>query len=320
MRLSSSPSYVLRNYSHVISITHVIGDSFGITNPGELSWLIAGYSLTVGTFIVFSGRLGDVFGYKTMYLLGMAWHLVLEELDMPGTVTGVAGRVLINLAWNQAPIADWSQPYVYVTLLLGFLILAVFFVIEIRYATHPLIPFNTLTSDVSFTLGAIACGWGCFGIWVYYSWQFLLVLRAESPLLATAHFSPVAISGAVAAILTGALMHPMLIALFGMDMSFPAGTLILSDAMPRRHQGIAASLVSTVVNYSISIALGFAGTVDVNVNNGGLTEHDVIKGYRGALYMAIGLAGLGVAICLAFLVKTKTQQKKLVMDQDKAEA
>ncbi|RYP49618.1 hypothetical protein DL768_004739 [Monosporascus sp. mg162] len=228
-------------------------------------------------------------------------HLVLEELDMPGTLTGVAALVLINLAWNQAPIAGWSQPYVYVTLIIGLLILAVFFVIEIRYATHPLIPFNTLPSDVSLALGAIACGWGYFGIWVYYSWQFLLVLRTESAFLATAHFSPVAISGAVAAILTGALMH--------LGQTYRAQTF-----------GIAASLVSTVVNYSISIALGFAGTVDVNANNGRPTELDVMGGYRGALYMAIGLAGLGVAICLAFSVKTKTQQRKLMMGQDKAEA
>ncbi|RYP93057.1 hypothetical protein DL770_000803 [Monosporascus sp. CRB-9-2] len=400
----------------VTSITHVIGDSFGITNPGELSWLIAGYSLTVGTFIIFSGRLGDVFGYKTMYLLGMVWfslwslvaglavysnhvlfifarvlqgvgpsvvlpnglavlgstyapskrkamvfavfgatapggsilgaafselftlewwpwtfwcfsivlaavvvigffaipsrvqihrqqrarglrHLPLEELDMPETVTGVAALVLVSLAWNQAPIAGWSQPYVYVTLILGFLILAVFFVIEIRYATHPLIPFNTLSSDAAFTLGAIACGWGCF---------------------VTAHFSPVAISGAVAAILTGALMHrmgPPLVMLCVL-LAFTVGAVLIAT-MP---VGQTYWAQTTVVNYSISIALGFAGTVDVNVNNGGLTELDVIKGYRGALYMAIGLAGLDMAICLAFLVKTKTQQKKLVMDQDTAEA
>ena len=37
----------------------VIGESFGITNQGQLSWLIAGYSLTVGTFILIGGRLGD---------------------------------------------------------------------------------------------------------------------------------------------------------------------------------------------------------------------------------------------------------------------
>lgn len=39
---------------------HIIGDSFGIKNPGDLSWTIAAYSLTVGTFILIAGRLGDV--------------------------------------------------------------------------------------------------------------------------------------------------------------------------------------------------------------------------------------------------------------------
>ena len=57
----------------VIAILHVIGDDFGVTNPGELSWLIAGYSLTVGTFIMISGRFGDIFGYKRMLIIGFAW-------------------------------------------------------------------------------------------------------------------------------------------------------------------------------------------------------------------------------------------------------
>lgn len=57
----------------VLALTHVIGDSFGITDPGILSWLIAGYSLTVGTFILISGRLGDLFGYKRMLVIGYAW-------------------------------------------------------------------------------------------------------------------------------------------------------------------------------------------------------------------------------------------------------
>lgn len=76
-------------------------------------------------------------------------------------------------------------------------------------------------------------------------------------------------------------------------MSFPSGTLIVSNSMPREHQGLAASLVNTVVNYSISLGLGFAGTVESRVNHSGL---DVFKGYRGATYMGIGLAGLGVGI------------------------
>lgn len=64
------------------------------------------------------------------------------------------------------------------------------------------------------------------------------------------------------------------------EMSFPSGTLILSNSMPRHHQGLAASLIATTVNYSISLGLGFAGTVETHVND---VEHNVIRGYRGTL-------------------------------------
>lgn len=56
-----------------ISIINIIGASFGITHHGELAWIMAGYSLTVGTFILISGRMGDLFGYKRMLTIGFAW-------------------------------------------------------------------------------------------------------------------------------------------------------------------------------------------------------------------------------------------------------
>ena len=46
-----------------IAIVYDIGDSFGIANPGELSWFMASFSLTVGTFNLPSGLWGDLFGY-----------------------------------------------------------------------------------------------------------------------------------------------------------------------------------------------------------------------------------------------------------------
>jgi hypothetical protein len=82
-------------------------------------------------------------------------------------------------------------------------------------------------------------------------------------------------------------------------MSFPSGCIILSNNMAREHQGIAASLVNTAVNYSISIGLGMAGTVEKHVNNGGL---DVLKGYRGAWYLGIGLGAVGIAVSVCFIL------------------
>ncbi|PWY88326.1 MFS general substrate transporter [Aspergillus heteromorphus CBS 117.55] len=442
----------------VLAPLDIISDSFGITNPGISSWLIAGYSLTVGTFILFFGRCGDLFGYRSMYIIGFVWFAVwsmiagvsvysntllfifartlqglgpamllpnglallgatyrpgkkkfmvfslfgatapngsvcgaviaaifaefawwpwifwsmaiycmvlaglavlvipsspapargmsarelLWETDIIGATLGITGLVLVNIAWNQAPVVGWHVPYVYVLLIIGTLILAGFFVWEIKYASNPLIPFETLNIDVSFILACVACGWASFGIWIYYFWRFLEDIRMKSPLVAAAEFAPPTVAGLIASFTTGILLGKirpgwiMLMAMmaftignvlsaidpvhqtywaltfvtliiipWGMDMSFPAATVVLSNAVGRRHQGVAASLVTTVVNYSISLGLGFAGTVEAHVNNGGKTFHDRLKGYRGALYMGIGLGVLGLATSLVYLIKSR---------------
>ncbi|KIW35455.1 uncharacterized protein PV07_02151 [Cladophialophora immunda] len=439
-------------------IIHDIGRSFNLTNPSELTWLIAGYSLTVGTFILVSGRLGDMFGYKRMLIVGYIWFSIwsmiaglavysnhvlfifarvfqgigpaillpngvallgasyangsprkdmafalfgacapggsiigcaiagvfaltwwpwtffsfaialailavvsyfvipsppqrtefanyslrnkLELLDLPGAAVGITALVLFNFAWNQAPTVGWQKAYVYVTMLIGILLVPLFFYIELRVAKAPLVPFDALTVDVGFVLSCIVCGWASFGIWFFYLVNFLEILRGASPLLTVAYMSPVAVSGACASVVTGILLSKlrpamvMTIALtwftvghilvattpvhqtywaetfvglvvipWGMDMSFPAATIILSNAVRKEHQGIAASLVTTIVNYSISLGLGFAGTVEVHVNRGGRTPHDTLLGYRGAWYLGIGFAGLGLCISIVFLLR-----------------
>jgi len=454
-----------------LSILHVIGDHYHITNPGTLSWLIAGYSLTIGSFILLSGRFGDVFGYKKMVMIGYCWfalwsviaglavysnhvlfifarvfqgigpsiclpnglailgasyspgrkkammfalfgaaapggsivgalfagifnlvwwpwtfwsfaitlsitavvgsyaipdpprkvshHLTFRErmiqLDILGGSVGVTALILVNFAWNQSGVVGWKEPYVYVCLIIGVILFPIFFYIE-KKASAPLIPFEALSSDVAFVLACVACGWATFGIWIYYIWQILETLRGTSPLLTTAYLCPVAVSGACASIMTGYLLGRlkpawvMTIALtmftigtiliatcpvdqiywaqifvctiiipWGMDMSFPAATLILSNAVKKEHQGIAASLVNTVVNYSISLSLGFAGTIESHVNNGGQTPSDTLQGYRGALYFAIGLSGIGIAVSVSFLIKSYVQEGREKREQGEKE-
>jgi MFS family permease len=286
---------------------------------------------------------------------------IWERTDIAGCITGVSGLVLINFAWNQAPVVGWSKPYVYVLLIIGLISLAAFGQIEKR-ARFPLVPIASMTTDIGYVFACVACGWGAFGIWFYYTWQLMEQLRGISPLLATAQFSPATVTGLLASATTGFLftrvpgsvlmmismvafcIGPILVATapvhqtywaqlfvaifimpFGMyvshlllfaahanrrrDMSFPAATLLLSNSMPREHQGLSASLVATVINYSISISLGFAGTVEVHVNDGG---KNLSRGYRGAWYMAIGLSGLGLAFAILYGLhqRWKSQAKK----------
>lgn len=208
----------------------------------------------------------------------------LQDIDFFGASVGITGLILFNFAWNQAPLVGWSSPYVIVTLILGVILLPSFVWIELK-VPNPLIPRELATADNAFVLACIACGWASFGIFVFYLWQILEVLRGISPLLASAYTSPIAIAGAIAAVSTGlalSKLHPswvMVIALcaffcgttlvatlppdqvywaqifvctiiapFGMDMSFPSATVILSNSVSKSRQGVAASLVNTIVS------------------------------------------------------------------------
>ncbi|QLG70987.1 hypothetical protein HG535_0B00240 [Zygotorulaspora mrakii] len=441
-----------------IAPLHYIGESFGISNPGQLSWFASGYSLTVGTFILIAGRLGDLFGHRRFFVFGFLWyalwsllagfsvysnqvffdccrafqgigpalvlpnaiailgrtykpgkrknmafsmfgacapngftlgavfssilaqmawwpwafwifsivcfflavaglwviphadmpnldasHSIWQRVDLAGSLSGMTGLILFNFAWNQGPVVGWETPYTYALLIVGVAFLCLFVFIELR-AKFPLLPFKALSTDAAFVLACISAGWSSFGIWIYYIWQFMEDSRGQTPLLSSAQLTPTCVSGFCAAMTTGIVLNycrpstVMLCAMiaftlgnilissapvhqtywaqtfvsiivmpWGMDMSFPAATLILSNTMPQEHQGLAASLVNTVVNYSISIGLGFAGTIESQVNDGGSNP---LKGYRGSWYMGIGLGGLGIVIAASYGLSTYVRFKR----------
>ena len=76
--------------------------------------------------------------------------------------------------------------------------------------------------------------------------------------------------------------------------------------MDRAHQGVAGSLVGTLLTYGMSTGLGFAGTVEVYTNDGG---KNVLKGYRSAAYLGIGLAAAALIIGVIFVRIPKDQRK-----------
>jgi predicted MFS family arabinose efflux permease len=259
----------------------------------------------------------------------------IPKFDTLGCISGVTGLLLINFALNQAPLVGWKQPYVYFLLIIGVLITGAFFYFELCKATHPLLPMRGLQRQALFALACIAAGWASHGIWIYYFFLFMMKIRDQSPVMATLELLPVVPLGIVFALSTNFLIKKihvsrvMLIAMIlffvgtvflafapaeqtywgmtfvsviimpgGMNLSFPAGTILLSNAMPREHQGKAASLVSTIVNYSIASGLGFAGSVERSINTDGT---NTLAGYRGTWELGIGFSGLGILISLYFV-------------------
>lgn len=69
-----------------IAPVHIIGRNFGTSNPAELSWFAAAYSLTVGTFILVAGRLGDVYGHRRLFVIGFSWFSLWSLLAVSGQI------------------------------------------------------------------------------------------------------------------------------------------------------------------------------------------------------------------------------------------
>jgi DHA2 family multidrug resistance protein-like MFS transporter len=251
--------------------------------------------------------------------------------DWIGSVVGVVGLVLFNFAWNQAPAVGWDNPYIIVLLIIGVFCLIGFFHIEKR-VKYPLIPKEIMNLHIVLILAVIAFGWSSFSIYSFYFFSFLFNINNWSPLSAAASFATFLVFGLTAAftvnvfisrvrpsyILFGAtaafligitmlsttpphqsyfhmLFAQMIILSFGMDMSFPAASLVLSDNLPKRHQGMASSLVSTMTNYAMSVSLGMAGTAEGKIFE---KTQDLLKSYRAAMYVGVGLASLGCILAI----------------------
>ncbi|KAM0724227.1 hypothetical protein Q7P37_000109 [Cladosporium fusiforme] len=264
------------------------------------------------------------------------------KFDLPGAITGIAGLVMINFAFNEAPIVGWHRSYIPFILVLGLISFAIFIYIELRVASHPLIPLKGLTREAAFVLACIACGWGSHGIWVVGYFVFQTRFRHLTPLTAVAEKVPVAPIGlacamgvafvlrrvrvawvmfaAMLAFLVGTLFlatapvgqsyflntfFSIIIMPLAMNWSYPAGSVLMSNAVPRESQGIAASLISTMVNYSISLGLGMAGSVERYVGD----RDGALEGWRAGLWFGVALDAVGLVISAYFIWKTRAGKK-----------
>jgi MFS family permease len=313
---------------------------------------------TVGTYVILPDVPDETFAAVASVNTNVSQR---PQFDYWGTITGVSGLVLINFALNQAPLVTWANPYIGTLLSVGCLFMVAFVLVELYATDYPLVPLRGLHRDAVFALTCIAAGWGSHGIWAYYLYLFLEHLRGHSALLTSAETAPVAITGVLFAFSTVWLLkrvsvsYVMFIAMTffmvgslllatmpihqtywaqtfisvlimpgAMNLSYPAANILMSSALPKEKQGIAASLVSTMVNYSISCGLGFAGTIDryvitAEAQRRGRTDgnpvpladvsHETqsirLKGLRGAYWLAVALGGLGMFVAFIHILHSR---------------
>lgn len=75
--LCSTQFFVQGAFGYIIIPLTIVGKTFNqdTTTSAErqMAWHVGAYSLTVGTFILIAGRLGDIYGSKKILILGWMW-------------------------------------------------------------------------------------------------------------------------------------------------------------------------------------------------------------------------------------------------------
>jgi hypothetical protein len=214
-----------------------------------------------------------------------------KRFDWVGASLGTVGMTLVCFAWNQAPLVGWEEPYVYALLVVGLVFLGAFVLWEGRMGEAGLVPLSIFTKEVLLVLLALWWGWMSFGTFLFYTSAFIRDVRGfHQPLVITAQMATLVPFGATAALaliwlfprVAGhwllaasllaftlgnllmalapanqsfwAMIFPAeLLVVFGPDLSYASGALIIANSTSDSLQGVAAGLTLLIVNYSMSI-------------------------------------------------------------------
>src|SRR5437764_8484972 len=129
----------------------------------------------------------------------IAWYVVRDRtrevagFDLSGAITLTVGQMVLVYGVIQAGIVSWHAAGALIPILVGFALLMLFNVIEIRFAKAPLIPFKQLTRQTNVAnLIVILFSAALFPMW-YVSTLYLQLVLGLSPLRAGMTFLPMAL-------------------------------------------------------------------------------------------------------------------------------
>ncbi|KAL2839825.1 major facilitator superfamily domain-containing protein [Aspergillus pseudoustus] len=258
------------------------------------------------------------------------------EIDWVGALLGTAGLIVFNVAWNQAPASGWDNPFEGVLLGISVILLILFGIWEHKFAKTPIMPLGIWTAP-SFVpvIFVVLLSFMANGIFLWYMVAWLQLLRGESILSFGLQWTPFGIVatlgtfvaawliprlaaqwilaiGSAAILIANVLLATMpvhqtywaqvfpatIFMAFCPDFVYVAAQIVTSNSVKRAQQGVAASLVGTLNLYGNSLGLGFAGTIETEVNK---KRVDMVRGFRAALLFGAALALLAIVVDLLFV-------------------
>lgn len=269
----------------------------------------------------------------------------MRSFDWKGAIAAVVGCICLLFGLTQGTVAHWS-PYTYALIIVGVLLMVLFFWIETRVA-RPLIPARLWkTPGFGPLMLAYFLGFGGFvGAFQFYAVQFFLTQQHASALTVALYLTPNAICGVLATWIVSRLMHRIPghyiflasqfafalgpafflpqkpstsyfalsmtgigLATFGPDLSFAAASIYITSNVARSYQGSAGSLLVTIQNLSSAIMTSLADSIASEVDSNANGEVG-LKGLRAAWWLALAASVVGAGITAIWVRIPKEEEK-----------
>ncbi|KAF2000975.1 MFS general substrate transporter [Amniculicola lignicola CBS 123094] len=276
------------------------------------------------------------------------------KMDWLGTFTIVPALVLIVFAITDGSHAPqgWATPYIPVTFILGWLFMAAFVYIEGWHASQPLLPADMFcVKGMKPMIVALFFQYGVFGIFLFYASFYIEEVLGATPLMTTAWFAPMCVGGLILATVGGLILHilpgtillllsglcyvlsvllfaiiptspnywayifpAMICATAGIDITYNVTNIFITTSMPKARQGLAGSVINSILFLGISFFLGIA---DLAVSE--TADRGKRQSYKVAFWLATGCAVMGVVIMILGVRVGKAESGMTVEEREELE-
>jgi EmrB/QacA subfamily drug resistance transporter len=258
-----------------------------------------------------------------------------KTLDLTGAITVTGGLAVLVYGIVSTDVHAWGSIQTMVTLAVGAVMLAVFFVTETRFAKDPLIPLSIFKRRSLSVANAIAVtvGAGIFGTYFFLS-LFLQNVDGYSPLRAGLAFLPVGLCTLIGALVASRIVHlfgarnqlmlglgvaaagllwlsqvgagdaflvhvlgPEILIGIGFGLSFIPMTLSATAGVPVHDAGLASGLINTTRQIGGALGLAVMATLASSITASSLGQHHSTDAALTSGYRSAFLfAGIGLLV------------------------
>lgn len=252
-------------------------------------------------------------------IFSLVWFVVPRDrasdhrgsIDWIGGYLGVAGLVVFNFVWNQAPVVGWSTPYIYILLMAAIGHLISFGFWEAKIAKKPLLPAGVWKKrHFPRTLWIASCSFMAVGIFLWYFSLFALQIRQQTFIANGANFQPMTVLAAavVVAAMPWTLRIPAKYVFAGANVALVIGIALLATAP--RDLTYWALLFPAMCFASISVAFALpAGQMLVRDSSKEEEEEEEEQSIAGGLIRTMVGYGLSTGIGIAATVEMEASDQ-----------